>query len=179
MELVISAAIGVMVIGSVSVYTLIEFLSNPTQDLNLQLSDEGERATDWIDTEISRASGFDNNAVIGCTVPTGTSLVVSMRVPGAAIPEVSFFSPTRTNLGNVVRCGPPVVCTIGTAFAINTTATNPSTYLVASRARLAVSTSLRSTAIRQISYSITVQNLPELSSTSSSDFAGAVTYSTY
>jgi hypothetical protein len=85
-ELVISAAIGVMVIGSVSVYTLIEFLSNPTQDLNLQLNDEAERATDWIDTEISRAPGFDNNAVIGCTVPTGTSLVVSMRVPGAAIP---------------------------------------------------------------------------------------------
>ena len=92
---------------------------------------------------------------------------------------MSFFSPTGTSVGNVVRCGPPVGCNSATACAINTTATNPSTYLVASRARLAVSTSVSSTAIRQISYSITVQNLPELSSTSSSDFAGAVTYSTY
>ena len=59
------------------------------------------------------------------------------------------------------------------------TATNSSTYLVASRSRLAISTSLSSTAIRQISCSITVQNLPELSTTSRSDFAGAPTYSTY
>ena len=92
---------------------------------------------------------------------------------------MSFFSPTGTCVGNVVRCGPPVGCNSATACAINTTATNPSTYLVASRARLAVSTSFSSTAIRQISYSITVQNLPELSTTSRSGFAGAPTYSAY
>jgi Tfp pilus assembly protein PilW len=175
-ELVIAAAIGAVVIGSVAAYTLIEFRSNATQDLNLQLSDEGKRAADWIDTEISRASGFDNTTVTGCTAPTGTSLVVSMRIPGAAIPEVSFFSPTGSNVGDVVRCGPPVVCTSGTACVIDTAATTPSTYLVASRARLAVNTTLSSTAIRQISYTITVQNLPQLSTTSRSGFAGAPTY---
>ena len=84
-ELVISAAIGVVGIGSLSFYTLMEFLNNPTQDVNLQLSDEGERATDG---SISRSAvpPDSTKAVIGCTVPTGTSLVVSMRVPGAAIP---------------------------------------------------------------------------------------------
>jgi Tfp pilus assembly protein PilW len=173
-ELVIAAAIGAVVIGSVAAYTLIEFRSNATQDLNLQLSDEGKRAADWIDSEISRASGFDNIVTTGCTPPTGTSLVMSLHSPGTATTEVSYFSPTGTNLGNVVRCGPPVVCISGSACGLDTAGTN-ATYLVVSNARLSVGTTLSGTAVRQITYTLTVQQSSQSSTITRTSFAGAPT----
>lgn len=175
-ELLIAATIGAVVLGAVVTYSVLQFRSNANQELLVQLNSDSNRAGDWIASEIGRASGFDNTVVSGCSAPTGTSLVVSMRVPNAAIAEVSYFSPTGTNVGNVVRCGPPVVCTSGTACRIDTTATTPATYLVASNARLAVSTTLSGTAVRQIAYTLTLGVSPLQLTTSLRGFAGAPTY---
>jgi Tfp pilus assembly protein PilW len=179
-ELLISALIGAVVIGSVARYSVSQFRSNATQDLRVQRNDDANRTANWIDSELARASGFDNSSDTtsgsGCPTPTGTSLVMSMRVPGSTIPRVSFFSPTGTAVGNVVRCGPPVVCTSGAACALNTAATATSSYLVASNARLVVTPAATGTAVRQISYTLTVGDLPVQSSITRSVFAGAPTY---
>jgi Tfp pilus assembly protein PilW len=179
-ELLISVAIGAVVIGSVAMYSLSQFRSNATQDLRVQQKDVANRAANWIDSEVRRASGFNNSsnttAGSGCPTPTGTSLVVSMLVPGSTIPRVSYFSPTGTTVGNVVRCGPPVVCTSGSACSLNTAATATSTYLVASNGRLEVTPAATGTAVRQISYTLTVRNLSVESTITRSVFAGAPTY---
>jgi prepilin-type N-terminal cleavage/methylation domain-containing protein len=175
-ELLIAATIGAVVLGAVVSYSVLQFRSNANQERLVQLDDDANRAADWIASEIGRASGFDNTVVSGCSAPTGTSLVVSMRIPGAAIAEVSYFSPTGSNVGNVIRCGPPVVCTSGTACRIDTAASSPATYLVASNARLAVSTTLSGTAVRQIAYTLTLGTPPLQLTRSLRGFAGAPTY---
>jgi Tfp pilus assembly protein PilW len=179
-ELLISVAIGAVVIGSVAMYSLSQFRSNATQDLRVQQKDVANRAANWIDSEVRRASGFNNSsnttAGSGCPIPTGTSLVVSMLVPGSTTLWVSYFSPTGTTVGNVVRCGPPVVCS-GSACSLDTAAPATSTYLVASNARLQVITPANlNTAVRQISYTLTVRNLSVESTITRSVFAGAPTY---
>ncbi len=156
-ELLITAVFGAVVIGSVAQYQISQLRSDATQELNLQLREEANRAAAWIDSEISRASGFDNTVAANCTAPTGTSLRFSVRTqPDAAgaVREVSFFSPTGTALGNVVRCGPPVVCTSNRACGLDLAAAN-ATYLVASNARLAVTSNLGSDPVRELTYTLT------------------------
>lgn len=156
-ELLITAVFGAVVIGSVAQYQISQMRSDATQELNLQLREEANRAAAWIDSEISRASGFDNTVAANCTAPTGTSLRFSVRTqPDAAgaVREVSFFSPTGTALGNVVRCGPPVVCTSNRACGLDLAAAN-ATYLVASNARLAVTSNLGSDPVRELTYTLT------------------------
>ena len=121
-ELLITAVLGSVVIGSLAAYSLSQLRSDATQELNLQLRLEANRAAGWIDSEFNRASGFTNTAVTGCTAPAGTSAVVSMGIPntaGSVVTVVTFYSPTGTTLGNVARCGRPVVCTSGAACQLD------------------------------------------------------------
>lgn len=158
-ELLITAVFGAVVIGSVAQYQISQMRSDATQELNLQLREEANRAAAWIDSEISRASGFDNTVAANCTAPSGTSLRFSVRTQSNAgtVREVSFFSPTGTAVGNVVRCGPPVVCTSNTACGLDLAAAN-ATYLVASNARLGFTTTLGGTSTRSLTYTLTTQS---------------------
>jgi Tfp pilus assembly protein PilW len=155
-ELLITAVFGAVVIGGVAQYQISQLRSDATQELNLQLREEANRAAAWIDAEISRASGFDNTVAANCTAPTGTSLSFSVRTQTNAgtVREVSFFSPTGTAVGNVVRCGPPVVCTSNTACALDLAAAN-ATYLVASNTRLGFTSTLDATPRRALTYTLT------------------------
>jgi Tfp pilus assembly protein PilW len=173
-ELLITAALGTVVIGSVAVFSISQLRSDATQELNLQLRQEANRAAAWIDSEISRASGFDNTVAANCTPPAGTALSFSMRTQTNAgtVREVSFFSPTGTAVGNVVRCGPPVVCTSNTACALDLAAAN-ATYLVASNARLTVTSTLGSTPVRALTYALTSQSGDVVHTITRQAFAGA------
>ena len=155
-ELLVTAVLGSVVIGAITTLQLSELRVSTGQDLSLQLRQEANRAAAWIDSEISRASGFDNTVAASCSAPAGTSLRFSVRTqPNAGtVREVSFFSPTGTAVGNVARCGPPVVCTANTACALDLAAANV-TYLVASNARLNVTTPLDGTARRTLTYTLT------------------------
>lgn len=140
----------------------------------MQLRQEANRAAAWIDSEINRASGFDNTAAAGCTAPTGSSLRFSVRTQSNAgtVREVSYFSPTGTAVGNVVRCGPPVVCTSNSACGLDLTAAN-ATYLVASNARLGFTTTLDGTARRSLTYTLTTQSGSVEHTITRQAFAGA------
>jgi prepilin-type N-terminal cleavage/methylation domain-containing protein len=158
-ELLVTAVLGSVVIGAITTLQLSELRVSTGQDLSLQLRQEANRAAAWIDSEISRASGFDNTVAASCTAPSGTSLRFSVRTQpnsGGTMREVSFFSPTGTAVGNVVRCGPPVVCTANTACALDLAAANV-TYLVASNARLDVTSPLDGTARRTLTYTLTTR----------------------
>jgi Tfp pilus assembly protein PilW len=157
-ELLITAVVGSLVIGAITTLQLSELRATTAQDLSLQQRQEANRAAAWIDSEISRASGFDNTVAASCSAPAGTSLRFSVRTqPNAgAVREVSFFSPTGTAVGNVARCGPPVVCTANTACALDLAAANV-TYLVASNARLDVTSPLDGTARRTLTYTVTTR----------------------
>jgi Tfp pilus assembly protein PilW len=157
-ELLITAVLGSVVIGAITTLQLSELRATTTQDLSLQLRQEANLAAGWIDSEIQRASGFDNTVAANCTAPAGTSLSFSMPTQANAgtVREVSFFSPTGTAVGNVVRCGPPVVCTANTACALDLAAANV-TYLVASNARLDVTSPLDGTARRTLTYTLTTR----------------------
>jgi prepilin-type N-terminal cleavage/methylation domain-containing protein len=173
-ELLVTAVLGAVVIGSVAAYNISQLRSDTTQEINLQLRLEANRAAAWIDGEINRAAGFDNTAASGCTAPTGTALVLSMRSPDGATAEVSYFSPTGTATGSVVRCGPPVVCSNGTACELDTGAANV-TYLVASDARLAVNPALSATPVRQLNYTLTIQEGTLSTAITRPGYAGAPT----
>lgn len=173
-ELLITAVFGAVVIGSVAQYQISQLRSDATQELNLQLREEANRAAAWIDAEISRASGFDNTVAANCTAPTGTSLRFSVRTQSNAgtVREVSFFSPTGTAVGNLVRCGPPVVCTSNTACGLDLAAAN-ATYLVASNARLGFTTTLGGTATRSLTYTLTTESGAVTNTITRQAFAGA------
>lgn len=173
-ELLITAVFGAVVIGSVAQYQISQMRSDATQELNLQLREEANRAAAWIDSEISRASGFDNTVAANCTAPTGTSLRFSVRTQNNAgtVREVSFFSPTGTAVGNVVRCGPPVVCTSNRACGLDLAAAN-ATYLVASNARLGFTTTLGGTATRSLTYTLTTESGAVTHTITRQAFAGA------
>jgi Tfp pilus assembly protein PilW len=173
-ELLITAVFGAVVIGSVAQYQISQMRSDATQELNLQLREEANRAAAWIDSEISRASGFDNTVAANCTAPSGTSLRFSVRTQSNAgtVREVSYFSPTGTAVVNVVRCGPPVVCTSNSACGLDLTAAN-ATYLVASNARLGFTTTLDGTARRALSYTLTTQSGAVEHTITRQAFAGA------
>lgn len=178
-ELLITAVFGAVVIGSVAQYQISQLRSDATQELNLQLREEANRAAAWIDSEISRASGFDNTVAANCTTPSGTSLRFSVRTqsadpddPDDVVREVSFFSPTSTAVGNVVRCGPPVVCTSNTACGLDLAAAN-ATYLVATNARLEFTTTLDGTARRTLTYTLTTQRGAVEHTITRQAFAGA------
>ncbi|MDI9407503.1 MAG: hypothetical protein QM522_12435 [Chitinophagaceae bacterium] len=173
-ELLITSVFGAVVIGSVAQYQISQLRSDATQELNLQLREEANRAAAWIDAEISRASGFDNTVAANCTAPTGTSLRFSVRTQSNAgtVREVSFFSPTGTAVGNLVRCGPPVVCTSNTACGLDLAAAN-ATYLVASNARLGFTTTLGGTATRSLTYTLTTESGAVTNTITRQAFAGA------
>ena len=173
-ELLITSVFGAVVIGSVAQYQISQLRSDATQELNLQLREEANRAAAWIDAEISRASGFDNTVAANCTAPTGTSLRFSVRTQSNAgtVREVSFFSPTGTAVGNLVRCGPPVVCTSNTACGLDLAAAN-ATYLVASNARLGFTTTLGGTATRSLTYTLTTASGAVTNTITRQAFAGA------
>lgn len=173
-ELLITSVFGAVVIGSVAQYQISQLRSDATQELNLQLREEANRAAAWIDAEISRASGFDNTVAANCTAPTGTSLRFSVRTQSNAgtVREVSFFSPTGTAVGNLVRCGPPVVCTSNTACGLDLAAAN-ATYLVASNARLGFTTTLGGTATRSLTYTLTTESGAVTKTITRQAFAGA------
>jgi prepilin-type N-terminal cleavage/methylation domain-containing protein len=173
-ELLVTAVLGSVVIGAITTLQLSELRLSTGQDLSLQLRQEANRAAAWIDSEISRASGFDNTVAPNCTAPAGTSLSFSMRTQANAgtVREVSFFSPTGTAVGNVVRCGPPVVCTSNTACALDLAAAN-ATYLVASNARLTVTSTLGATPVRALTYALTSQSGDVVQTITRQAFAGA------
>lgn len=176
-ELLITTVVGSLLIGAITTLQLSELRVTNTQDLSLQLRQEANRAAAWIDSEISRASGFDNTAAANCSAPAGTSLSFSVRTQsnsGGTMREVSFFSPTGTAVGNVVRCGPPVVCTSNTACALDLAAAN-ATYLVASNARLTVTSTptLGSTPVRALTYALTSQSGDVVQTLTRQAFAGA------
>ena len=79
------------------------------------------------------------------------------------------------SLGNVVRCGPPVVCTNGTACALDT-AGAATTYLVASNARVAVTPTPTATPVRALTYTLTVGNGAITSVINRPAVAGAPSY---
>lgn len=173
-ELLVTAVLGSVVIGAITTLQLSELRLSTGQDLSLQLRQEVNRAAAWIDSEISRASGFDNTVAPNCTAPAGTSLSFSMTTQANAgtVREVSFFSPTGTAVGNVVRCGPPVVCTSNTACALDLAAAN-ATYLVASNARLTVTSTLGATPVRALTYALTSQSGDVVQTITRQAFAGA------
>ena len=155
-ELLVTIAAGVVVLGGTVFFSLSQIRSDAILQRNLQLRLEANRAASWIDSEISRASGFDNIAATGCSAPTGTTLIVSLRAAESAA-RVSYYSPTGSVVGNVVRCGPPVVCTGGTACVLDTTG-SATTYLVASNARFEVTPTPTATPVRSLSYTISIVN---------------------
>jgi Tfp pilus assembly protein PilW len=173
-ELLITAVFGAVVIGSVAQYQISQIRSDATQELSLQLRQEANRAAAWIDSEISRASGFDNTVEASCTAPAGTSLRFSVRTQSNAgtVREVSYFSPTGTAVGNVVRCGPPVVCTSNTACGLDLAGAN-ATYLVASNARLGFTSTLDGTPRRSLTYTLTTQSGSVQHTITRQAFAGA------
>lgn len=176
-ELLVTIVAGVVVLGGTVFFSLSQIRSDAIQQRNLQLRLEANRAASWIDSEISRASGFDNIAATGCSAPTGTSLIVSLRALTAAgsVERVSYYSPTGSAVGNVVRCGPPVVCTGGTACGLDTTG-SATTYLVASNARFTVTPTPTATPVRALSYTISIVDGGITSEINRQAVAGAPSY---
>ena len=174
-ELLITAVLGSVVIGSLAAYSLSQLRSDANQELNLQLRLEANRAAGWIDSEFNRASGFTSTAVTDCSVPAGTSAVVSMGIPGTAGSVVTFYSPTGTTLGNVARCGRPVVCTSGAACELDPTGA-VTTYLIASNARLTVTPAPTATPVRALTYTLTLGNGAITSVINRPAVAGAPSY---
>jgi type II secretory pathway pseudopilin PulG len=213
-ELLIATSIGVVLIGTVASYSVVQLRSNATQEQIVQRRGASERTADWIDGQMKMVSGFDNNldnspTVTGnCKAPTGLTQVVSMPLPKVPvtgtetipttpkIPRVYFYSPTGTNLGNVVRCGPPVDCVNGKGCEFNTDLTakdkqgndrtvvaaaatsTPASYLVASNARLEVSgvSPSPTTPVRQITYTLTTGTSPVQTTITRKAYAGVPQY---
>ncbi len=159
-ELLITAVIGSLVIGAITTLQLSELRATTSQDLSLQQRQEANRAAAWIDSEIQRAAGFDNTQATGCSPPTNTSLLLSMRSVTAdnQTVRVSYYSPTGTAVGPVARCGPPVVCAGGGRACELDAAGTTATYLVADNARLTLASPVSSSLVRQINYTLTLQS---------------------
>jgi Tfp pilus assembly protein PilW len=158
-ELLITAVVGSLVIGAITTLQLSELRIATSQDLNLQLRQEANRAAAWIDSEMQRAAGFDNTAAAGCSAPSGTSLLMSMRSVTAdnQSVRVSYYTPTGTAFGPVARCGPPVVCG-GGGSACELSTSGSVVYLVADNARLSLATAVSSSLVRQINYTLSLQS---------------------
>lgn len=178
MEVLITVVIGSLMFTAATQVYLSQVRSDMLLDTTLLLRQQANRAARWIDSEAFRASGFDNVDATNCTAPTGTSLRFSMRVPNpdnpGSVVRVSFYSPTGTTFGNVVRCGPPVECPSGTACRLNLDpAAAAAVYLVSSNAQLSVNPAPGATPVRSVRYTLDLRSRDISSQLTRSAFAGA------
>jgi len=175
-EVLITVVIGSLMFTAVTQVYLSQVRSDMLLDTTLLLRQQANRAARWIDSEAFRASGFDNVNATNCTAPTGTSLRFSMLIPNpdnpATVVRVSFYSPTGTTFGNVVRCGPPVECPSGTACAL-AIAETPVVYLVSGNAQLSVDPAPGATPVRSIRYTLNLRSRDISTELTRSAFAGA------
>lgn len=173
-EVLITFVIGSLVLGAATSVHLSQVRTETVLDTTLLLRQQANRAARWIDNEAFRAYAFDSVNATGCTPPSGSALRFSMRIPDPDNPNlrVSFYSPGGSTYGNVVRCGPPVVCTDGTACALDSAAT-PVTYLVTSDAQLSVNPALGSSSVRSVRYTLNLRSRDINTELTRSAFAGA------
>lgn len=175
-EVLITVVIGSLMFTAATQVYLSQVRSDMLLDTTLLLRQQANRAARWIDSEAFRASGFDNVNATNCTAPAGTSLRFSMRVPDpdnpASVVRVSFYSPTGSTFGNVVRCGPPVLCPSGTACALAITGA-PVVYLVSGNAQLSVNPAPGATPVRSIRYTLNLRSRDISTELTRSAFAGA------
>lgn len=173
-EVLITFVIGSLILGAVTSVHLSQVRTETVLDTSLLLRQQANRAARWIDNEAFRAYAFDSVNATGCTPPSGSALRFSMRIPDPDNPNVrvSFYSPGGSTYGNVVRCGPPVVCTNGTACALDSAAA-PVTYLVTSDAQLSVNPALGSSPVRSVRYTLDLRSRDINTDLTRSAFAGA------
>ena len=173
-ELLITVVLGSLAVGAVGRVYLSQVRSDSQLDTVLLLRQQANRAARWIDSEAFRASGFDRQNASGCTAPGNTSLSFSMRIPDPDNPvnvlRVSYYSPDASNFGNVVRCGPPVVCPSGTACFLDITAA-PVTYLVSGDTQLNAVLDANST--RSVRYTLRLRSRDIDTDLTRTAFAGA------
>lgn len=175
-ELLITVLLGSLALGAVIRVYLSQVRSDSQLDTVLLLRQQANRAARWIDSEAFRASGFDGVNASGCTAPNGTSLSFSMRIPDPDNPpnvvRVSFYSPGGTNFGNLVRCGPPVVCPAGTACFLDIGAA-PVVYLVSGDTQLSVNPVPGTNPVRSVRYTLNLRSRDINTDLTRSAFAGA------